>query len=316
MFKKFAAEYLTFGKKERQGVLFLLTIILLLIALPFAYPFFIKQKQYDAAPFAKAIDSLTIKQADSSFTNTSYNDNNYHDFSAERSDPKSRIPKGVLFYFDPNTLDVNGWVKLGIREKTAASILKYVSKGGKFRRPEDIDKIWGLSETDKERLRPYVKIKESFPSPQQNQYSSSTPRYEKPVYTKTVIDINTADTTAYIALPGIGSKLAQRIVNFRDKLGGFVSVEQVGETFGLPDSTFQKIKPRLSFGNTPVKQIDINKATLEELKAHPYIRYAVANAILQYRTQHGNFAVITDIKKIMIITDEMFTKFSPYVKVE
>jgi DNA uptake protein ComE-like DNA-binding protein len=69
-------------------------------------------------------------------------------------------------------------------------------------------------------------------------------------FTIFIIDINSADTTSFIALPGIGSKLAARIINFRDKLGGFYSVAQVGETFGLPDSTFQKIKQYLKLENT------------------------------------------------------------------
>ncbi len=314
MLKNFAGDYLSFDKKERRGTLFLLVLILLSIAAPFTFPFFIKEKKYDTTAFAKAIDSLKIQQADSS--NRNYNDNNYHDFSSERSDSKTRLSKGELFYFDPNTLDEKGWVRLGVREKTAAGILKYISKGGRFRHPEDIDKIWGLSDYDKDRLRPYIQIKESFQQPQKEQYSNTTPRYEKPGYTKSVIDINLADTTAYIALPGIGSKLAQRIINFRDKLGGFISIEQVGETFGLPDSTFQKIKPRLTLGGAIAKQLNINKASADELKAHPYIRYAIANAIVQYRTQHGNFASIADVRKIMIITDEMFAKFSPYIKVE
>ena len=104
-----------------------------------------------------------------------------------------------------------------------------------------------------------------------------------------VIDINTADTSAFISLPGIGSKLAARIVNFRDKLGGFYSIDQVGETFGLPDSTFQKIKQYLKLENTSIKKININTATVDELKAHPYIKYSVANPIIAYRNEHGPF---------------------------
>jgi competence protein ComEA len=73
-------------------------------------------------------------------------------------------------------------------------------------------------------------------------------------------------------LPGIGSKLSQRIIAFRNKLGGFYSVEQVGETYRLPDSTFQKIKPKLILGNNNVKQININAASIDEMKAHPYLR--------------------------------------------
>ena len=107
-----------------------------------------------------------------------------------------------------------------------------------------------------------------------------------------------------------------RILAFRDKLGGFYKVEQIGETFGLPDSTFQKIKPRFSISNTSIHQININTATLDEMKVHPYLRYAIANAIMQYRVQHGNYAAVEDIKKIMLITEDIFNKAAPYLKVD
>ncbi|HMK26573.1 MAG TPA: helix-hairpin-helix domain-containing protein, partial [Chitinophagaceae bacterium] len=136
-----------------------------------------------------------------------------------------------------------------------------------------------------------------------------TPRYP-------VIDINSADTTALIALPGIGSKLAARIINFRDKLGGFYSVTQVGETFGLPDSTFQKIKQYLKLENTSTRKININTATVDELKAHPYIRWSLANPIVAYRNEHGPFSKVEDIKKVMAVTDEIYNKIAPYLAVQ
>ena len=131
-----------------------------------------------------------------------------------------------------------------------------------------------------------------------------------------VLDINLADTAAYIALPGVGNKLALRIVSFREKLGGFYSIDQVGETYGLSDSSFQKIKQYLVVNTTYVKKINVNTASLETLKAHPYIRYAIANAIIAYRNEHGYFASMEDIKKIQVISDELFKKLLPYLSIE
>jgi competence ComEA-like helix-hairpin-helix protein len=128
--------------------------------------------------------------------------------------------------------------------------------------------------------------------------------------------VNLADTFAFIALPGIGSKLSKRIISFRDKLGGFYSVEQVGETYLLPDSTFQKIKPYLFVSNSSLKRININTASVDEMKAHPYIKYNMANAIFQYRQQHGNYISVEQIKKILIITDEIYQKAAPYLSVK
>jgi DNA uptake protein ComE-like DNA-binding protein len=319
MYKNKLSSYFNFSKKERIGTFVLLTLILLFTSLPFFYPIFIKEKKYNQTAFEKEIAALNVKQADSNskqYKSNQYEENGYQNYYADKPDKFNRQNKAVYFYFDPNTLDIAGWVKLGIREKTAAGIQKYVSKGGKFYKPEDINKIWGLSDDDKKNLLPFVQIDESRFIKKQEEKIYTTPNYEKPVFVKSLIDINAADTSALIALPGIGSKLAQRIISFRNKLGGFYSITQIGETFGLPDSTFQKIRPRFSLSNMAVKQLNINTASTEELKAHPYIRYAIANAVVQYRGQHGIFSSVTDLKKIMLITDEIYTKVLPYVKVD
>jgi competence protein ComEA len=206
---------------------------------------------------------------------------------------------------------------LGVREKTANTIRNYISKGGRFYKPEDIAKIWGLHEDEVKRLLPYVRI-EDKPASGYNKYPDrgEVKTYAKPTHTITPCDVNYSDTAAFIALPGIGSKLAARIVAFREKLGGFYKTEQVAETYGLPDSTFQKIKSRLVISNSNVKKLNINTATLDELKVHPYLRYNIANAIVQYRTQHGNFLDVSDIKKIMAVTDEIYGKAAPYLSVK
>ena len=187
-------------------------------------------------------------------------------------------------------------------------------KGGHFYKPEDISKIWGLHEDEVKRLLPYVRI-EFKPASDYNKYSETEkPKiYEKPKYIIARVDVNNADTSAFIALPGIGSKLAARIIAFREKLGGFYKAEQVAETYGLPDSTFQKIKTKLVISNSNVKKLNINTASVDELKAHPYLRYNIANAIVQYRTQHGSFSSVSDIKNIMMITEDVYNKAAPYL---
>jgi competence ComEA-like helix-hairpin-helix protein len=96
-------------------------------------------------------------------------------------------------------------------------------------------------------------------------------------------------------------------------LGGFVSVEQVAETYGLPDSVFQQIKLQLKNNSSTVRKININNCTIEELKAHPYIGFSVANAIVQYRKEHGNFTSVAELQKIGAIDDKLYRKISPYL---
>jgi len=319
MFKKLISDYFSFTKKERTGIIVLLVLIIISIIIPFLYPLFIHQKPVSDAAFKNQMAALVIKQIDTAnkYAKKNYDDDDNRSYrEGNDKDKYSKQPKGALFTFDPNTLDEAGWQRLGIRDKTIATIQKFVSKGGKFYKPEDLSKIWGLHEDEVKRLLPFVQIANTKAAiyPEKKPYETKV--YEKPAYSHNIIDINTADTTALIALPGIGSKLSQRILVFRDKLGGFYTIDQIGETFGLRDSVFQLIKSRFTISNAPVHQININTATLDELKAHPYLRYAVANAIIQYRTQHGNYAAVEDIKKIMLVTDEVYGKAAPYLKVQ
>jgi competence protein ComEA len=319
MWKHFLRDYFNFTKKERKGIIIIVILILGFILLPFFYPLFIKQKQYSYSDFENEIAALNIEQNDSAKDNkyTKIFDNEFYNDHSLSEEKKYEVTKAELFYFDPNTISSNDWKRLGVRDKTIHTIQNYLSKGGKFYKPEDIRKIWGLSPSDAQRLIPYVSIKNT---------AKENVSFEKKEYPKTTspytakaiqpVDINLADTSEFIKLPGIGSKLSQRIIAFRNKLGGFYSVNQVGETYLLPDSTFQKIKSRLIIGSSLVKQININAASIDEMKAHPYLRYNLANAIFQYRQQHGNFNSVEEIKKIMLVTDDIFTKVAPYLTLQ
>ncbi|MEO7802623.1 MAG: helix-hairpin-helix domain-containing protein [Ginsengibacter sp.] len=313
MWKHFLSAYFNFSKKERTGVIALLTGIIFLMLLPFLFPLFKTKEIHDKKEFEKEVALLKsietapakIYQKDS--TGIYAQD---YDLPAENNYKPARHKEE--FYFNPNTLSEAGWQKLGIKDKTIATIKKYIAKGGKFYKPEDLKKIWGIAPQDAQRLLPYVKIE----APAVIAYTTSTftPSEKKPFVRKELlVDINDADTTAFIALPGIGSKLAQRIINFRTKLGGFYSVDQVKETFGLPDSTFKKIQKQLISHNSAIQKININTATVDDLKVHPYIRYNLANAIVQYRTQHGTFNAISDIKKIVLVTDSIYNQVEHYL---
>lgn len=314
MWKQFVKEYLSFTRKERWGIISVVLLILFFTILPFFYPYFIKKEMADGTAFEKEMARLRIDSSGKKNYTKNFVNEYYNDYSPNVKYVSKKIE---TFTFDPNTATTTDWIRLGVREKTASTIQKYISKGGRFYKPEDIKKIWGLSKTDVQRLLPYVSIKNMAREYQQfekKEFAKNSTSYAPRVIQK--INVNLADTAAFIALPGIGSKLSKRIISFRDKLGGFHSVEQVAETYLLPDSTFQKIKSYLFVSNSSIKRININTASVDEMKAHPYIKYNMANAIFQYRQQHGNYVNVEQIKKIMIITDEMYQKAAPYFSVE
>lgn len=300
--------YFSFGKRDRIGVI----AVVLLIGIIYALPYFFARKTEpfpakETSVLVKAVDTLAARQKDKDYAN-SYSENE-NDFQFQLSQTKSFM-NGELFQFDPNTLSIEGWQKLGLSEKTSKTIDKYRIKGGKFFKPEDITRIWGMPEGFYDRVKDYIVIASVQNNYQQNNFEKAT--YTKPEK-KVVVNVNEADTSAFIALPGIGSKLAARIVNFRDKLGGFYSVEQVGETYGLPDSTFRNIKALLQLGGS-TKKLNVNTATKDELKVHPYIKWNLANAIVEYRNQHGTFKSLDDLKNIVLVDEATFEKIVHYLR--
>ncbi len=308
--------FLSFTMKEKRGIIItLLIIVAIIIAAKYIYPIIGAEKSISQTDISAATDSLLVKQNDDG--KKSYSNNDYNTDEGYQSYPKKNYNStfnGTMFYFDPNTLDARGWQKLGIKDKTIASMQKYISKGGRFREPEDLNKVWGLRDDEKERLIPYVRIVGQA----QPTYTNNYTPYEKKTYEKKVIaavDINDGDSSAFDALPGIGGGFSRRIINFRNKLGGFYKVEQVAETFGLPDSVFQKIKPLLKISGNDVKKMNVNTAKEEELKAHPYIRWQLAKVITEYKKQHGDFKQLEDLKKIMLIDVETYNKISPYLTI-
>ena len=303
-----------FSKKDRTGILVLLVVIVaVFISAKYIYPSIVKDEPIANADITLATDSLLVRQNDYSKKNNPNNDYNVDEgYQAYSKKSYNNTFSGTMFYFDPNTLAAEGWQKLGIKDKTIASMQKYLSKGGRFKEPDDLRKVWGLRDDEKERLIPYVRIAAVAQTPYTNNY---TPYEKKPFEKKVIapVDINAGDSAAFDALPGIGGGYSRRIINFRNRLGGFYKVEQIAETFGLPDSVFQKIKPLLKISGNDVKKLNVNAAKEEELKAHPYIRWQLAKVITEYKKQHGDFKTLQYLKKIMTVDEETYNKISPYL---
>jgi competence ComEA-like helix-hairpin-helix protein len=306
--KRLVKDYLSFTRTDRIFTVLVVLIITGSLTLPqiFAPSPPPLSFQQDSA-LVLALDTLLQRQTNKAAYRTEDNSRQF------RLEPSGKsYTDGALFSFEPNTATFEDWRKMGLNERTSKTILNYVSKGGRFYQPEDLLKIWGMPEGFFERVRNYIAItsvqRKVYPSLDENK-----PRFEREERKLVTVNVNLADTSALIALPGIGSKLSARIIAFRDKLGGFHSVEQIGETYGLPDSTFQKIKGRLQVDGANIRKINLNTATKDELKAHPYIKWNLANAIVEYRNQHGDFKSLEELKEIVLVDEATFTKLVTYL---
>lgn len=308
---RFLKDYFSFSRRERIGAIVLLVLTMVVFVLPDFFPE--KHQSEDPAAFLAIKKQLDSLKNGSGSSGIGYRDS----AGLVRDPPGFHKEKNIrLFHFDPNTLSADGWRSFGVADRTIQTIQKYLSKGGRFRSPQDLEKIYGLRRSQVELIRPFVRIDSG--KDEVKEWRHDIPRKQVFALNRPVVrevDINITDSSGWIALPGIGARLAKRILLFREKLGGFYSVEQVREVYGLPDSTFQLIRRFLSCPNPAVEQMDVNTADVSVLKAHPYLRWDIANAIVRYRQQHGNFSSIDELKRIELITEDVFERVRWYLKV-
>lgn len=212
---------------------------------------------------------------------------------------KQAIKPPVLFAFDPNTVTKENLLRLGIPERVAQTLVNFRNKGGRFKEKEDLKKVYGLKKIDYDRLEPWINITSSKRVPKEIvRTETKAATFQKKAIVEKVdkteregekwiaIDINRADNADWQELKGIGPAYARRILTFREALGGFQSIDQIGETYGLPDSTFQQIKPYLVLSDS-IRKIAINTCDLQLLRDHPYINNYQATILYNYCQQNG-----------------------------
>ncbi|MFK7796572.1 MAG: helix-hairpin-helix domain-containing protein [Aureispira sp.] len=224
----------------------------------------------------------------------------------EEQTAAASMPLPAAFDFDPNTSSAEEFQQLGLSSKTIKSILNYRSKGGYFKEASDFKKIYTLPDSVYQHVAPHIQI---VAQPQQRNYPARKAR------SYTVVDINTAEQTDFEQFRGIGPSYARRLLELRERLGGFIHVDQVGELYRLADSTFQQMRPFLRCVPISITQININTATVQELQAHPYLRWSHAKAIVQYREQKGAWKSVELLQILPELDDgkNTFERIRPYL---
>lgn len=300
--RKWLKVYFGLSRSEFNGLSVLLILILLILIIPYAYRVFRTKEPVTDAEMMAVIKLASIdKQRVSNIT---------LEKNTNRNALKTRFN---LFNFDPNTIGQAGWEELGLSPKQAQAILRYRNTGGYFRKVEDLKKMYTVSEKMYNRLSPFVRIaeKEKINAALRAQLYPKTARSKAiPVY----IEINGADTTELDKVKGIGTTFANRIVNYRNRLGGFHSKEQMMEVFGLDSAKYDEIKDQIWVDVSKIKKVNINTASAEDFKHFPYLRFKQTNALIQYRKQHGNYSNIADLNKVVILNQETIDRLAAYLE--
>lgn len=237
--------------------------------------------------------------------------------SIRKTEWKKRYPRDTIEIrmqaFDPNTADSSTLVHLGFKPWQAKNMLKYRAKGGKYRKPDDLKRLYGMTDSMYQALTPYIHIaREEVDSLVDSVRMDSLPQWQKE-NKDTIINLRTADTTELKMLYGIGSYRARQIVRYREQLGGFVRVEQVLEAKGMDGVNADTLLQHLYMDSVIVEQIPINQVGVQRLARHPYLRFEQAKAIYELRRKYINLDSIQQLHSISEFSAENIEKLTPYL---
>jgi competence protein ComEA len=314
-FRKIVTELIGFDRRERRGtfVLAVMLVVLLLVRVFTLRPD-TEHLNYELIATAQP-DDLPAAEAESS--------------------------SAALFTFDPNTVSFSDLLSLGLSERQAKTLINYRSSGARFRKPQDLKKVYGIDSVTSARLMPWIKIAESQDNDRPVRRSRMPESVGDPRRTGTAeayvadgadevageviagwtkiadmtpIDLNRCTAPDLIRLPGIGPVLSERIVKYRGLLGGFVDTEQLYEVYGLDSQLVVLISPMLMLTYDSVTPLMLDSCSFSELARHPYIGSSTARLITKYRSLMDTPVTLGDMVGQKVMSHEQALRLAPYVR--
>ena len=303
---KAVRELFHFTQKERNGIIALLSLIFILIAINIFLPYIVKNKVVDTSKWKNEVDEFLSHQ----------------DQQEPFTKPTEIIP------FDPNNVTANELSQIGLPAKVAANWIRYIEKGGRFKKKEDVKRIYGMTTFEFDRIQRFILFPKATKTPDGAKTTSgirnmvnhrgdslitdhrslTTNRIFKRVES---IELNKADSTELVKLPGIGPVLASRIIRYRNLLGGYYAVSQLHEVYGLREEHFTSASPYLNLDAENFRRFNINFASLPELGKHPYIGFKTARKIVKLRDEREKYSSVDDLSDLMTL--DSLKRLTPYL---
>lgn len=315
------SDFFYFRKEDRKVIVVLAIIAIFCVGVMLVVNAF---KSKDEPKKASALAENIMSDSKNQDEGVSHSE----DDKESSAEPKT----SKLFAFDPNTIDSTTLVSFGIKAWKVKNFIHYRKAGKVFHSADDMLDTYGWTEEDIKSLRPYIHIgkayqKEVYPKisesrkghdesatsvvEKESAHKDSLRRYMANKFKEhTLVDLNTSDTTLLKRIPGIGSYFAKSIVRYREKLGGFINVEQLAEINNFPLETLDWF----SVSTPQIKKIDINKADFKQMAAHPYIGYENTKRIKNYVRLYGNIKSVEQLRFLKYFSDEELERLLPYLE--
>lgn len=298
-------KWFSFSKGERVAIITILALILLLIL---ACVF---------RPSRKSLTDESLHNLDSLLALRQVAIEQQQRQQAEKSQEVAELHP---FPFNPNTLTEEEWLQMGLTDRQVCNIMNYKAKGGKFYSKNDLGKLYTISEEEFAQLEPFIVLPEVArgASGKTSSKKQETPTYEekakpekKPI---PIVDLNTVDSTTLVELPQIGPYTAVRIIEFREKLGGFIDKEQLRDVKGMDDARFAAIQPYINLAAVEIRKVDVNRADFKTLVHHPYLNYEQVKRIFNQREKRGMIKNWAQLEELIKEEGEVNPLLEQYVK--
>lgn len=296
-------DFFYYSKTERQGII---VLVILILGVGITSKLLFSHQEEGANPKDQKEFEEEYRKFMASVQEVKQNKYYSGDFRTSYSEREI-----TLAPFDPNTADSLTFLHLGLPSWMVKNILRYRSKQGRFRRPEDFKKIYGLTEKQFQTLRPYICIAERVPQKDTIQLLSEFKVKHDSLFKYppgTILELNKADTAELKKIPGIGSGIARMIVNYRTRLGGFSRIEQLQEIH----LKAEKLRAWFAIDKSLIHPINLNKASIERLMHHPYLNFYQAKVIVEYRKNRGKLNSFKELSLYEEFTPKDLERISVY----
>jgi competence protein ComEA len=291
-----------FTKQERTGILIFLCLCILFLVVPQWVRHYVLIDSSDSEIKYVPFDTLSKSRDESS-------PHFYDQWDNDQNSPKEKVSPyktREIFAFDPNTITHDSIMRLGFSPSVAKAWVNGREKGFIFRKVDDLMNIFGMDQVLLQQIASNITFNTTL-TPTQN----VAPSYPAKVISP--IEMNTADSTAWDQLPGIGPGSIFKIFKHKNALGGFIAKNQIVNDGIIHDTVYQKIEPFLDVDPSKIKRININTAEYRDLIKHPYFDAKSINTIHRYIKQHGPFTEVKDLRKIIALPKEIGEKVMPYL---
>ena len=303
-------KWFSFSKGERVAIITILALILLLILACLFRP---SRKSLSDASLHNLDSLLELRQAA------------IEQQQLQQAEKPLEVAELHPFPFNPNTITEEEWLQMGLTDRQVRNIMNYKAKGGKFYSKNDLGKLYTISEEEFAQLEPFIVLPEvsrgkntktSAKSGVSTGSSTATgpttvPSEKKPI---PIVDLNTVDSTTLVELPQIGPYTAVRIIEFREKLGGFIDKEQLRDVKGMDDARFAAIQPYINLDAVEIRKVDVNRADFKTLVHHPYLNYEQVKRIVNQREKRGMIKNWAQLEELIKEDGEVNPLLEQYVK--